>query len=325
MRKLSYIYSILALTFLAGCEKHEITEMVGKDECVEVSASIFEGSTRTQLSGKDVIWKKNDAINIFYGYTSSSKFTLKTGFESTNATFRCPGLDKTGEVISHNVSVYPFDKDAKLIVNKENGEVQSYSVETTFPTVQKFSKESFGSGSSPMMAIAEAGDLSFRNVGATLKFRLMGTTGQEKITKIVATTVTRRKLAGRATYTMAVDNGTPTVELKDDAADEIVLDCGTGVTLSNTTATDFFFSLPPMSGERKVQEKELIFHVYNDRDEYVTITKEYAFECKRSMITVIGKDDPYIFNVDDAVNTGMGNTPSVPDAPESRGEWDHLW
>lgn len=328
MKKYIYTFTILALSILTGCQKMEFENIANEannqaDEAVEIIASVEEGATRTQLSGNAVIWEKNDMLNVFYGYTTSSKFILKSGVGETNATFRCPQLNKNGEKIGHWVSIYPYDEEANISFCTET---QSYTVKTEFPAIQKYSKGSFGSGASPMMAVTKEGDLSFKNVGAAIKLRIKSAVDNAIVTKIEATTTTGRKLAGEAYYTMGIEESDPIVTLTENAVNTITLDCGSGVKLSCAEVAEFIFSLPPMTGDNKFQENELLFHVYNKDGEYVTITKEKEFECKRSKITSIGEDG-YLYDPSgDSVDIGIiGNTPSEPDAPQRRDNQYLIW
>ena len=351
MRKFLYTYITLALGILTGCQKMEFENIVNDnnsqaDETVEIIASVEEGTTRTQLSGNSVIWEKNDMLNVFYGYTASSKFTLKSGIGKTNATFRCPQLNKNGEKIDHWVSIYPYDEEARVSYSTET---QSYTVKTEFPAIQKYCKGSFGSGASPMMAVTKEGDISFKNVGAAIKLRIKSAVDNAIVTKIEATTTTGRRLAGEAYYTLGnKESDVPSVTLTENAVDKITLDCGSGVKLVSSEVAEFIFSLPPMIDDNRFQENELLFHVYIKDRERFTITKQKAFECKRSQVTTIGEDG-YLYNPngddipespnvpeepndpnipdepEDSADMGVGNTPSKPDAPRLRDSQDFLW
>ena len=249
---------------------------------------------------------------------------LKSGIRETSATFRCPQLNKYGEKIDHWVSIYPYDENA-LFIDKTDA---SYTIQTEFPAIQKYSKGSFGSGASPMMAVTKEGDLSFKNVGAAIKLRIKNHDEKDVvITKIEATTTTKRKLAGEAHYTMGInESDVPIVTLTENAVGTITLDCGSGVKLSSSEVAEFIFALPPMTGDNKFQEKELLFHVYNDKNEYTTIIKQDAFSCYRSKVTTIGQDGYEYSPSEGSVDIGIiGNTPSEPDAPKRREVQSHIW
>lgn len=318
-RKHFFYLAAMLLGVLTGCQEIEGTDIAGNasDE-VELTASMEDAATRTLLSEDlQVKWVKNDKLAVFYGYNSPSEFTLKTGAGSTQGTFRTPNVSTTGTSIGNAVvAVYPYNKNAKLTCNEDG----TYSVKTRFPAEQHYSSSSFGSGASPMMAISEKGsDLSFKNVGATIKMRVKSKVEGSVITKIVAYTTERdgqrRQLAGDAIYTMSAD-GVPTVELIDNenAVSEIVLICDDGVELSTTDVTEFYFTLPPMVGENKFEDYELVFELFeSDRVSY-TIDKKDAFECDRSKITTIGGVEGYDY---EPVEKEVDNTPYVTFASEN--------
>lgn len=309
-----YLAAMLLAT-LTGCQEIEGTDITGNaavNDEVELVASMEDAASRTLLSeDNQVMWVKNDKLAIFYGYDSPSEFTLKKGEGTTQGTFRTPNVSTAGKSIGDAVvAIYPYIANAKLTYNDEEG---TYSVKTRFPAEQHYSSNSFGSGAAPMMAISEKGsDLSFKNVGATIKMRVKSQVEGAVITKIVAYTTERdgqrRKLAGEAIYTMRAD-GVPTVELVDNenAVSEIVLICDGGVELSTTEVTEFYFSLPPMVGDNKFEAEELVFELFENDRVSCTIFKEVAFGCDRSVITTIGEEEGYTYvpvekEVDEAVS-----------------------
>ena len=314
-----YLFSAIAMALLTACQENEalvtITDAeINSAESVELSASINESSTRTYLGeGGGVCWEQKEAIGVFYLNSAQSKFTVRaiTNDAKTNASLFCASPNKSGEAIAHAVAVYPYDANATLTLNyvdvddDDNVDAQdgdnvdeqeptlaSYTVATTFPAVQSYKANSFGSGASPMMAIAEKGsDLGFKNVAATIKLQLTGTA---TISKVEVTTTSGKPLAGACTYTMPVDGGAPTFAFNNggDTYTTITLDCGEeGVQLKENEATNFMFTLPPMH----MDDNELLFHVYNKEDGvYTEIKKETGWNYERSKITAVG---PYTYEM----------------------------
>jgi len=297
-----FYMAAMLLATLTGCQEIEGTDITGNaavNDEVELVASMEDAASRTLLSeDNQVTWVKNDKLAIFYGYDSPSEFTLKKGEGTTQGTFRTPNVSTAGKSIGDAVvAVYPYNKNAKLTCNEDG----TYSVKTRFPAEQHYSSNSFGSGASPMMAISVKGeDLSFKNVGATIKMRVKSQVEGAVITKIVAYTTERdgqrRQLAGEAIYTMKA-GGNPTVELVDNenAVSEIVLICDDGVELSTTDVTEFYFTLPPMVGENEFEANELVFELFESDRVSCTIFKEVAFGCDRSVITTIGEEEGYTY------------------------------
>ena len=320
-----YLFAATTMALLTACQENEALETItdaeiNSAESVELSASINESSTRTYLGeGGGVCWEPKEAIGVFYLNSAQSKFTVRaiTNDAKTNASLFCASPNKSGEAIAHAVAVYPYDANATLTLNyvdvdvdvdvddDDNVDAQdgdnvdeqeptlaSYTVATTFPAVQSYKANSFGSGASPMMAIAEKGsDLGFKNVAATIKLQLTGTA---TITKVEVTTTSGKPLAGACTYTMPVDGGAPTFAFNNggDTYTTITLDCGEeGVQLKENEATNFMFTLPPMH----MNDNELLFHVYNKEDGvYTEIKKEIGWNYERSKITAVG---PYTYEM----------------------------
>ena len=341
-----YLFSAIAMALLTACQENEalvtITNAeINSAEGVELSASINENSTRTYLGeGNSVCWELKEGIGVFFGYNKQSKFTVRSIDKDTpaQATLFCASPNKSGEAIEHSVAVYPYDANATLTLNyndnidaqdgddvanenEENGEgaveeqeptLVSYSVATTFPAVQSYKANSFGSGASPMMAIAEKKkDLGFRNVGAIINLKLKGTA---TISRIVVSTNTGKKLAGACTYTIPVkydENGTlktgvdPSIkEFAEDASTTITLNCGEkGVQLSEEEITNFMFTIAPMG----FTANELIFTIYDTNGYYMVQEKQGEFTAERSTITHVG-DYTYEVNGADGYQAVEGAT-----------------
>ena len=319
-----YLFAATTMALLTACQENEalvtITDAeINSAESVELSASINESSTRTYLGeGGGVCWELKEAIGVFYLNSAQSKFTVRaiTNDAKTNASLFCASPNKSGEAIAHAVAVYPYDANATLTLNYDDVDVDvddddnvdaqdgdnvdeqeptlaSYTVATTFPAVQSYKANSFGSGASPMMAIAEKGsDLGFKNVAATIKLQLTGTA---TISKVEVTTTSGKPLAGACTYTMGIDGSAPVIEFAEDAATTITLNCGEGVQLSAEEATSFMFTLPPMSFEAN----ELIFTIYNTDVYYMVQNKQDAFTAARSTISRVGQEG-YTYKINGA-------------------------
>lgn len=295
MKKIIYACSVLVVASLSSCQKENLAgvanDIVTLGHSVELTASIDEGATRTYVDENgQVIWEMSDSLSVFYENTAVSTFTIKSiDTNGTDATLYCSRPNQSGEPISHRIGVYPYDAQATVAYDGATG---NYSIRTSFPAVQSYKEGSFGHKASPMVGITTEVNFSFKNVGSSIKVMIKGTTGEETVTKIEAFTTGRRKLAGSCTYTVSEGSVVPTVVLDEElATDKIVLDCGTGVMLSSTEATEFIFTLPPMEFE----DNELVFRVYNEEGKYVDITKQSAFECLRSTIVKVGGDDGYTY------------------------------
>lgn len=208
MRK--YAYTLMALAAMSGlssCEK-ENAPAVNTNENNNISviyASTEEGSTKTEFDGAKVVWSTGDCF-VLNGET----FTLSNGAGTSDGEFSgiLPTTDGTYD------AWYGTDG-------------------TSLPAVQTYG----GISNSPMHASVEvsggiADQISFKNLCGLLKLSLKGTA----IIKTITLT-TNEAISGTFTVTSdaAVITGT---------GKSISLDCGSGVTLNESTDTDFYIALP---------------------------------------------------------------------------------
>ena len=107
---------------------------------------------------------------------------------------------------------------------------------------------SFGNGAFPMVAVTKSmtnHELQFKNVLGAMKLQLKGTLVVKSI-KVEGRNGER--LCGAATVTAYTNNLTPAITMTgtDEASKSVTLDCGDGVQLNTSSATDFIISLPPV-------------------------------------------------------------------------------
>ena len=87
--------------------------------------------------------------------------------------------------------------------------------------------------------------LKFKNLLGALKLQLKGT---QTVKSITVKGRNNEKLSGAATVTAYANNLAPAITMTatDEASKSVTLDCGDGVQLSESTATDFIIALPPV-------------------------------------------------------------------------------
>lgn len=95
-----------------------------------------------------------------------------------------------------------------------------------------------------MAAVSEYNDLIFRNVCGGIKLLFKGT---DRIASIKIEGKNGEKLSGAAVVTAYTDETVPAIAMSDDASTSVTLNCGDGVLLNETTATEFIIALPPTS------------------------------------------------------------------------------
>lgn len=246
MKRIYYFGMTVILAIMAGCQKDEESLNIQNSLNQTFYATFENGAdTRTALDGSNnVVWSEGDQISVFGGTTANNSFILKEGANSTYGTFKIntstAGTESStpASELSANVAYYPYESD--VTVSEDNG---TYTFNATFPTTQTYSKSgTFGIGASPMVAVTSCtldANLKFKNVGAIFRLQLKG---NATITKIEFSA--EENLAGKVNIT-ASNSTLPTVNVTD-GSNTILLDCGEGVELSATEATNFVVAMLPV-------------------------------------------------------------------------------
>lgn len=248
--------SLIIIGLLAlGCDK---TETCVPDPDVqsaalpEFTASTGDDATRTALDGLRVVWLEGDAVAVFAGNDGAVEYSVKKGCEGGTTTTLVSNVANPpkGKPLSANVAYYPF---ADVVSCAHDGD--SYKVRTIIPERQTYSRNSFGGGSMPMIAVTESVSdtrLSFRNVFGVLKIPMRMDNVRVKSIEIKGNA--GEKLSGDATVTCS-DKGVPSIQFSFDAKETMTLDCGEGIELNSTTAVPFYIPLPPVTFSKGVTVK----------------------------------------------------------------------
>ena len=225
------IIFLFVLSFAAGCEIEEpLKEEVAAT--VELTAQMeVDVKTRTSLSGLNggmyyPLWSSNDEIAVYVdGESSYSKFTLKSGEETTEALF-----SGTREGKSY-YAIYPCSIA---------GSFQNGTISLALPQTQHYIANSFGPDSYPMVAQSTDGRLDFKNLCAVMKISITGESDVYSIT--LRANDSKAFLAGDAV--VVADYGdAPFLKMLDEGYNSIKLNCD-GVRLSQDKATDFYLVIP---------------------------------------------------------------------------------
>lgn len=268
MRKLTISLVAMALLF-AGCQKPELE--CPQETKVEFSSQVesFGYQTKTALNSEEqMVWSEGDCLSIFQGGSIADQYELKencTG--STTGSFRWVFRDNSlnsdfdaSMEIPCNVAFYPYAEGVFLEKNVQNGVIKSYSItNVVLPQVQTYAANSLANGSFPMVAVTksmEDHNLKFRNVLGAIKLSLKGT---QTVKSIKIEGLNGEKLSGAATVTAYPNNLNPVFMFSTGASSTVTLDCGEGVKLNNSKATDFYVALPPVLFEKgfKVSVKDV--------------------------------------------------------------------
>lgn len=285
MKKIFIAFSMFALGFMTSCQQDELIHETSQTNTnFEITAILEDNTTsRTQLSPLEgniykVWWSEKDALSIFSSDDAHSKYVVKKGAGTVNATFKWAGGDITAGTENSTgenemfVGVYPYSK-ATTIEKDEN----SFKINTAIPTEQTFSAGSFSKDVFPMVAASQDHDFAFKNVGTIIIVPLKGET------KIVSATLESKnhKIAGTATITVnKASNWIPTVDVSN-GENKVILSCGEGVDLKANEATKFFFVLAP--GTYEANDLSIKFTDVNKKHYEFVIPAKLTF--KRSQST----------------------------------------
>ena len=247
---------VVAVIALASCQKPETALPVAEQFTAIVES--FDSPTKTSMTPeKYVVWSQNDRLAIFQGSTLADEYKVSdASVGKANGTFSIVADDSNingdfsaGTELPCNVALYPYADDLTLIGSVLEDEGTIYEIEgLTLPAEQVYVEGSFANGAFPMVAVTENladHNLKFKNLLGALKLQLKGT---QTVKSIKVTGRNNEILSGAAVVTAYTNNLTPSVTMTatDDASKSVTLDCGDGVQLSESTATDFIIALPPV-------------------------------------------------------------------------------
>lgn len=240
MRK-SFLY-IAAITIFAACNKPET--LVPASDTITARIEQESAPTKTYMDANNNIrWSEGDQIVGFMKTSLGLKYqVLPSSVGKTWASFEnvsgSNGNINAGTEWDHNVVYYPY---SNTIEAEKSG--SNYALDVVLPAEQAYAPESFGNGSMAMVAVSEDNNITFRNILGGMKLQLRGT---QKVKSIKLQGNNNEKLSGAATVTAYTDETKPAITMASDASTSVTLNCGSGVQLSESTATEFIIALPPV-------------------------------------------------------------------------------
>ena len=203
-----------ALLLVSSCAKEQVNENINTGDGKTFTASIEEGLKTTITGEYKVNWEQGDLIDISGGTTYSA---TPDASDATRATFTIvSGPDPTPDYIA----VYP----ASIFKNGRH----------ELPATQTYAAGKFNA---PMCAISETESLEFKNFCGVLCFALKGT---DKVKSIAVTA--KEQICGPFEFSTDATFGCFSGE---NVGYTVTLNCGEGVQLDASTATNFYISLPP--------------------------------------------------------------------------------
>jgi hypothetical protein len=261
--------AVLALSVAAGllssCNnlENELLVKVGPLEGADTDAPVFYATTEGSVepdtkvytdAALHVLWNNDDYITIFNKTTRNKKFHF-TGNDGANAgefEFVDDGVFGTGNPIDYNYAVYPYDSNTSFILADGVNYTKNY-VRAYFPGQQSYLANSFGRGANLMVAKSTDTDLSFKNVGGYLCFKLYKYPAQTfGIRSLILEGNNNEWLSGPGLISFGEGNIPDLqwdMENSAELGKQIVLNCETPVALGNTEATAviFWMAVPPVT------------------------------------------------------------------------------
>lgn len=277
------VFAFLAASLcLAACQIEIVDPNVSDDV---LSAQIEQKEvTKTVLGeSKNVLWSENDQIVAFMKSSYGHKYQIKPSFAGkTYADFSrvssASGDDlSAGMEWDHNVAYYPYSESIECVKSDDN-----YALEVVLPAEQTYEENSFGNGTWPMVAVSEDNNITFKNVCGGIKLQLKGT---QKVKSITLQGKNNEKLSGPAIVTAYTNSETkPAITMTgtDAASKSVTLNCGEGVQLSESNATEFIIALPPV-----LFSKGFMVTVTDSESQTYTIETDKANTVLRSSLLVM--------------------------------------
>lgn len=281
------LISILALLLMVSCQDNVLAPeyMSGADDLYASIESV--NATKTVMDeNNNILWSEGDQLVAFMKTTLGVKYQIKEQFVGTStggfSKIDEQGNDddlEAGQELDHNIVVYPHSYDVWCMKNDKNTPAESYKLNVIIPETQVYKENSFGIGAFPMIAVAMDNKLTFRNICGGLKLQFKGV---DKIKSIRLEGLGNEKISGKSTVVGYVNGSTPVITManSDQSYTHVILNCGEGVQLSETTPTTFIIAVPPVEFASGMKI------TVTDTDGFSkTLTNSSANTIKRSCLT----------------------------------------
>ena len=243
-----YIWAVFAaMAIISSCQFEEpYNDEALCDHDIFYAAICDEGSSKTVMDeNNNIRWSAGDQLIIFMKTSLGLKYQIQDSYVGKTFGYfskvtSSSGSDDfgAGMTLDHNVAYYPYLSGVSA--EKRNS---GYELDVVLPSEQTYAPDSFGNGSFPMAAVSADTDLTFKNVCGGIKLQFKGTC---KVASLKIEGNNDEKLSGAAVVTVYADEETvPSITMADEASTMVTLNCGNGVQLNESTATEFIISLPP--------------------------------------------------------------------------------
>lgn len=226
---------------LCGCQKDHVSELAQGRGTIQATIEEISATRTVMDENNNIRWSEGDQIVGFMKSTLGVKYQVSAAsVGKTSASFEevSSGGLNAGTELEHIIAYYPYSSSVSAAKSGSN-----YTLDVILPTEQTYVAESFGNGSMAMVAVSENNNITFRNVLGGMKLQLKGT---QKVTSIKVEGKNGELLSGAATVTAYTDETKPAITMASSASTSVTLNCGAGVQLNETTATEFIIALPPV-------------------------------------------------------------------------------
>ena len=188
-----FLYACLSAIFLFSCEG------VAERGMMEMSVSLCPDVTKSELSGKQVLWLQGDAISLFDG-VGNNKFT--TDGNGASAVFK-----GTAYPSGQYYALYPYSSSSSLVRT---------GIKTVLPGEQVAMKGTFADGVNLSAAVVAEKDGSLsavmKNVGSYFKFSIKDS--DAGIARVSVRAIGGEGLSGNITVSFDAE-GNPTIVTVD--------------------------------------------------------------------------------------------------------------
>lgn len=241
---------LLAVSCFAACQEEELSPEFRTDSNVLYSCMESIDATRTSMDEyNNVLWSENDQLVAFMKTTLGIKYQIKEQYvgTTTGGFSKVQGSDSgddidPGQVIDHNVVVYPYSDQVWCMKYDSSTPAKSYKLNVVLPETQTYAENSFANGAFPMVAVSSSNQLSFKNICGGLKLQFKGV---RKIKSIKFEGLGDELISGKSSLIAYADGSAPTITMASTASTSVTLDCGDGVQLNESTPATFIIAVPP--------------------------------------------------------------------------------
>lgn len=272
------ILSVLTMSaLLCGCQKDHVSELAQERGTIHATIEDISATRTVMDENNNIRWSEGDQIVGFMKSTLGVKYQVTAAsVGKTSASFEevSSGGLNAGTELEHITAYYPYSSSVSAAKSGSN-----YTLDVILPTEQSYVAESFGNGAMPMVAVSETNNITFRNVCGGMKLQLKGT---QKVTSIKVEGKNGELLSGAATVTAYTDETKPAITMASDASTSVTLNCGDGVQLNESTATEFILAMPPV-----LFSKGFTVIITDSSSQTYTVETDKANEVKRSTILVM--------------------------------------